>query len=468
LATPSVLIIGSIWPQEQASAACSRTISLIQACQDAGYQVACSADERETEATTRLRARGVTCTRMAPNDSAFDAYLAGLQPQVVIFDRFTTEEKFAWRVREVCPDSLRVLDTIDLHFLRLARMQAHQVNAAAFTAPMPWSELLLLAGDTALREVAAIYRSDLSLVTSDAELRLLVEEAGVRAELLQLCRLTYPPKVTQRTFAERQDYACIGNFRHPPNVDAVMWLKDAIWPLIRQMHPGGELHIWGAHAKSSHLAWSNPAQGFHVHGYADSPAIALAGCRVNLAPLRFGAGIKGKIADGWWWGAPAVSTWVGAEGMHAKMPFGGIIADTATELAKAAVRLYHEQPLWEAAAAAGSDLMTQLYLDAVTTQPFLSRLQRLLGSQPNSRCPNLTGQILWQQSMRSTEYFSRWIELKRQHGQPSANYATNGPDKEVPDVHHAAKVPASGLVAAAPVANQCPAVSHQIRASQKE
>jgi len=426
LATPSILILGSIWPQEQASAASNRSISLIQGCLDAGYQVACSADERETEATARLRARGVVCTRIAPNDPAFDVYLAGLQPRVVIFDRFTTEEKFAWRVREVCPDSLRVLDTIDLHFLRLARMQAHQADTAAFTTPMPWSELLRLAGDTALREVAAIYRSDLSLVTSDAELRLLVEAAGVPADLLQLCRLTYPTQVAQRNFAQRQDYACIGNFRHPPNVDAVTWLKDKIWPLIRHLHPDGQLHIWGAHAKPIHLAWSNPAQGFHVHGYADSPAKALAACRVNLAPLRFGAGVKGKIADGWWWGAPAVSTWVGAEGMHAQMPFGGLVATTATELARAAVRLYHEQPLWEAAAAAGTDLMTQLYQDAATTQAFLRRLELLLKDQNSSRSRNLTGQILWQQSMRSTEYFSRWIELKRLHGQPPSSYATNG------------------------------------------
>ena len=396
----------------------------MQACLEAGHQVFCSADEREHEATAQLRKRGVGCVRLAPNDPGFSEFLQGLQPRVVVFDRFTTEEKFSWRVRETCPDSVRVLDTIDLHGLRLARAMAHQAHPGAVPAPLGWLELLDLAGDTARREIAAIYRSDLSLLTSDAEMRLLTQEAEVPERLLHLCRLTYPELNSQLPFAARQGYSCIGNFRHPPNVDAMQWLKAEVWPLIRRLHPEGQVHIWGAHAKPHHLAWNEPKLGFHVHGYAEDPGVVLAGSRVNLAPLRFGAGIKGKIADGWWWGVPAVTTWVGAEGMHEQWPFGGIIADTAADLAQEAVRLYHDESLWEAAAASGSRILRHLYLPEATTQAFLGRLEQLLHGQTEARARNLTGQMLWQQGLRSTEYFSRWIEAKRLHGQQGAKRDT--------------------------------------------
>lgn len=406
---PKVLMLGSIWPEVGASAASTRVLGIVDALLACGYHVTFSADAKEGPSSQDLEKRGVSCIRLLTNDPAFDAFVAELQPDITIFDRYTTEEKFSWRVRAQCPTSVRVLDTIDLHFVRHARTKAH----AAGKDIRDWPTLLHFAGDIALREIAAIYRSDLSLIVSDEELSVLSTMAGVPLDLLHLYRLTYPIPPAKRTpFAERTGYIMIGSFRHPPNEDSVLWMKHELWPAIRRLQPNASIHIYGAHAQKKHLDLSAPAEGLHVMGYAADPLKLMAEKRVNLAPLRFGAGIKGKIADGWWSGTPVVTTAIGAEGMHGGLPFGGITAEKVDELALAAVALHDDASVWEAKSWASQTIIKQLYTPEVTELPFLARLQEQLATREALRLRNFTGQMLWQQTLRATEYFSRWIELK--------------------------------------------------------
>ena len=371
-------------------------MQLVTAFKDDGWQISFVADAREGASTEALRQLGVICTRLAPNDSAFDAHVAALKPDVTFFDKFTTEEKFGWRVRSAWPASLRVLDTIDLHFLRLGRDK----NVAA--------------NDIALREVAAIYRSDLSLLTSDHEMRLLQSACNVPASLLHVCRLAYPPLNATKAFHDRQHFAMVGNYKHPPNAEALIWLKKEIWPLIRQKMPNARVDVWGSYAGPEHLSQHAPDDGFYVQGHNEAHWEDLAKRRVNLAPLRAGAGIKGKIADGWWLGTPAVTTAIGAEGMHTGLPFGGLIRDDAAAIADAAVALHEDEALWNTSAADGRHLIESLYLANSTTTPLLNRIGMLRDYLDEARLANFTGAMLWQQGLRATEYFSRWIELKEQ------------------------------------------------------
>lgn len=410
VSSKKVLILGSIWPEPRASAASTRVLNIVQALLRAGFQVSFSADAKETSATSGLREMGVFCLRLPQNDQAFRSFVRQLQPDVAIFDRFTVEEKFSWQVREQCPDCLRVLDTVDLHFVRHARGRAFFAGEPAET----WPEIRKWAEDKPCREIAAIYRSDLSLVVSDYEMRLLIEDAGVPARLLLLSRLTYdaPPAVVP-SFHERAGYVMIGSFRHPPNEDSVYWTQKQLWPAIRKIDRGASIHVYGSHAQKKHLQLSAPATGFHVKGYAEDACHLMAKSRINLAPLRFGAGIKGKIADGWWSGTPVVTTPIGAEGMHQGLPFGGIVTRTVKELAEAAVHLYHDQPSWEKFSAQGRAIMGELYTWRATMDPFVERLSWLLENRTTERLQNFTGAMLWQTGMRATEYFSRWIEAKQ-------------------------------------------------------
>ena len=191
-------MLGTLWPKLGATAAFTRVLSIVTALIQAGHQVTYAADERENEGTTHLRALGVECLRLAPNDSSFDLWVLGARPNIAIMDRYATEEKFGWRLRAACPSCIRVLDSIDLHCLRIARGRAIGTTVDGLTA------VARLASDVLHREVAAIYRSDLTLVVSDFEWNFLVGECGVPATLLHLCRLSYPPRYqVVREFAGR-------------------------------------------------------------------------------------------------------------------------------------------------------------------------------------------------------------------------------------------------------------------------
>ncbi len=415
-----VLLLAQIWPERKASAASNRTLSLIKGFLDAGYALTVSADGRETDGTQYLREIGCTCVRMAPNDKAFDSWVAELAPAITVFDRFTTEEKFSWRVRAACPQSIRVLDTIDLHFLRLGREKALR---AGKESPLSWSELREYSGDILLRELASIYRSDLSLLTSDFEMKLLAENCGVAPSLFQLCRLVYPKPLSLDSsslplplplplapFESRKGFMMLGTFRHPPNEDSLQYLRYQLWPRIRAKLPGVEVRIWGAHAQPRHLALSDHTSGLKVKGHLDNLGEAFARSRVNLAPLRYGAGIKGKIADGWTFGTPALATSVAAEGMHGDLPFGGLVRDGLDALVEGAVALYEDANLWAESVQSGLRIIDTLYNQDETILRLLGRLESL--QVESGRFDNMLGEILWQQSLRSTEYFSRWLEAK--------------------------------------------------------
>lgn len=407
-----LLFLTQIWPEAQASAASTRTLSLLAAFHEAGYEITVGADSRETAATEGLRDLGYACVRLAPNDATFDSWVAELQPSVTCFDRFTTEEKFSWRVRAHCPNSLRVLDTIDLHFLRLGREKA-LATGLGWPHVTPWAELQNLAGDSLLRELAAIYRSDLSLIVSDFEMRLLELECGLPASLLQLCRLVYSrptAPLPQLPFSAREGFAMVGTFRHPPNEDALRYLKTHIWPGIRAQLPQAEIRVWGSHAKAHHLAQSG--QGIRVEGFTDKLPEVLRQTRVNLAPLRYGAGIKGKISDGWEQGTPTVATSLAAEGMHAELDFGGLVALDPESFIASAVKLYRDQELWEQASRSGLAILEALYRPELNTSALVQRVEFMQHELEESRRRNLVGRILWQQGLRSTEYFSRWLEAK--------------------------------------------------------
>jgi hypothetical protein len=412
-----LLLMGTVWPELTSSAAGARHFQLLRLLKQRGWDIHFTTTAVEKpEWVAKLTELGIPSQVMPANDSRIENFLKTLQPDFVIFDRFMTEEQFGWRVRECCPQAVRVLDTVDLHSLRRAREAAASANSDAIVDfnPLANTASAHLSTDT-LRELSAIYRSDLSLLISDFELRLLKNELQVPSQLLALYRFTYPKPQPERRlpFQERRGYAMIGNFRHPPNADATRWLKRELWPRIRARDPEAQVAIYGAYPSKEIMSLTSPREGFHVLGPAADAFEVLGKARVNLAPLRFGAGLKGKIADGWWAGTPAVTTAIGAEGMQIEgEAFGGRIAASAEEFAAQAVALAQSPQEWRHAQQAGDRILAELFDEQNEIQPLE---QVLLSAQTHlqaRRATNVTGQMLWHHTARSTEYFSRWIELK--------------------------------------------------------
>lgn len=412
-----VLIIGYVWPELQSSAAGLRDWNLIETFQDAQWDVSFASPSKINSFTEQLNLKGIPTFSVAANDCQFDHFIKELNPDFVIFDRFVIEEQFGWRVAENCPQAIRVLDTQDLHFLRRARADA--LKAGLSLQQIEHCQFPLTT-ETTLRELASMYRCDGTLILSEFEMKLLIEKYQLNPETLFLSRFHYPPVHPTPTFEERKDFIIIGNFRHPPNADGILWFRKEIWPLIRKQLPGVSVHIFGAYPPKEMIQLTQATQGFHVIGPVEDQFETLKKYRVNLAPLRFGAGIKGKISDGWWSGTPVVATPIGAEGMSGLLPWGGEIESHPDKFAEAAVKLYSNPTLWTASQEKGFSIMRELYSKNTHSKQLIHYFLTLKQNCSELRERNVIGAILQLQQNRSTKYFSKWIEEKQKRALPTS------------------------------------------------
>jgi len=402
------LIIGKHWPEPQSSAAGSRMMQLIEIFQEMGSVVFASAASTG-EFSANLEDSRVQTERIELNNSSFDHFIRELSPDVVMFDRFMSEEQFGWRVITQVPEALRILDTEDLHGLRFARQQAVKSGRGVNSED--------LHNETMLRELAAIYRCDLSLIISEAEIEWLTEKLKLPSALLRYLPflISLPSKSEVHklpSFTERKHLVTIGNALHPPNRDAIQVLHDQVWGKIRKQLPEAEMHIYGAYIDASIQKYHNPQAGFFVKGRAENVAEVMRNARVCLAPLRFGAGLKGKLVDAMRFGTPSVTTSVGAEGMAGQLPWCGFVSDDWEEFVQEAVALYSNASLWKQAQQNGFDILKERFDADVINKKFVQDLVECRNNLAGLRLQNFTGAMLQHQSLRSTEYMSRWIELK--------------------------------------------------------
>ncbi|MCW9709089.1 glycosyltransferase [Fodinibius salsisoli] len=406
----TLLIIGSVWPEPNSSAAGRRMMQLISLFQSWDYEVTFASSAAKTDFMSDLQANGVDCREVAINSSTFDAFAKELQPEVVLFDRFMVEEQFGWRVAEVCPNAVRILDTEDLHSLRRCRKQAVKEGSI-------FHKKDLLAADVAKREIASIYRCDLSLIISEFEMELLQEVFKVDHSLIQylpfLLKSVEQSTLQERpSYKERDHFVMIGNFRHPPNWDAVTYLRSDIWPLIRQKMPDAEVHIYGAYPSQKVWDIHKPEDGFFIEGRANNAEEVVEQARLSLAPLRFGAGLKGKLVESMRCGTPNVTTDIGAEGLAGNMEWAGSIANKAEEFAAEAIRLYKDQSAWDKAQWQGMRIINERFANKAFKSKLADTINEILENLDDHRKQNFIGSMLMHHSMASTRYMSKWIEEK--------------------------------------------------------
>ena len=403
----SLLIIGQTFPEPTTTAAGGRMLQLIEMFTSHGYGITFASSASSSEKSFNLDSIGVTTQQIVINDSSFDDFVRQLNPTLVLFDRFVTEEQFAWRVTQSCPKALKILDTEDLHFLRKARQQALKdatdvKDANLFT-------------ETAKREIASILRCDLSLIISEFEMKLLTDTFAVSKEILYYLPFMVtklPDSSNFPEFEQRNNFMTIGNLLHGPNVDSVLYLKKEIWPLIKKQLPQAQLYIYGNYAPQHILELHNQKQGFYIMGWADSVAHVMQKARVCLAPLRFGAGLKGKLLDAMLYGTPGVTTSIGAEGMYGDLLTPGVIADTPESFAELSVALYSDKIKWQQNAQRGVEIIKARYNGKAIAKDFMTRLDALKINLKLHRQSHFVGQILQHHSLQASKYLSKWIEEK--------------------------------------------------------
>ncbi len=406
----SLLIIGFVWPEPTTTAAGGRMLQLIDFFRTQNYDITFASTATRSEYSVDLSAFDIKTENIVLNDSSFDDFIKKLNPDIVLFDRFLTEEQFGWRVVEFAPKAIRILDAEDLHSLRQVREKLFKTNIE-FT-PSKW-----LQSDITKREVASMYRCDLSLIISTYELDLLLNGIKMDKKLLlhlpfQLNKIENEQIAGWLGYNARKDFMCIGNGKHAPNVDAIVWLKKEIWPLIRKSLPKSNLRIYGSYLPEHIQQMHNPKNGFYIEGWVENLAEVMGQCRINLAPLRFGAGIKGKLINAMQFGTPSITTSIGAEGMHGELPWSGWITDDAESFANAAVALYNHASDWRQSQENGVAIINAFYDKASLDKRLSDKILSLQNNLKKHREANFIGAMLIHQSMASTKYMSKWIEAK--------------------------------------------------------
>ena len=408
----TLLVIGKTWPESKSTGAGWRMLQLLDLFNSYGYSITFGSASAKTEFSDDLTALNISETDISLNDATFNELLKELKPDVVLFDRFMTEEQFGWRVADVCPDALRLLDTEDLHCLRIARETAYKVERK-----FKKEDVL---NDTAKREIASILRCDLSIIISEAEKLLLKNIFNVDENLLfYLPFLTNPftEDILNKlpSFEERQHFLMIGNWLHKPNADAVRFVKKEVWPLIKAELPDAKIYCYGAYQTDKFKQMHTPKDGFYISGRADSADVVFRNSKVLLSPLPYGAGLKTKFINAMQNGTPSVTNMVGAEGIAGALPYAGEIANTPKDIAKQAVQLYISKPKWQTAQKKGIEIINERFQRSGFEMLFEEKLKELSLNLKKYRQNNFIGQILQHHTLQSTKYLSKWIEEKNSH-----------------------------------------------------
>ncbi|GAB3744707.1 glycosyltransferase [Lysobacter olei] len=288
----------------------------------------------------------------------------GTRFDTIIVSRHYILDQMLPLLRRFAPQAKLVFDTVDLHYLR-ERRGAQMLGDAA---------LLKAAERTRRCELDLINRSDVTWVVSEVERALLAEDAPqARVEVLSnlhdLADAGLP-------FAERRDVVFVGGFRHPPNVDAVLWFAGEVWPHVQASEPGAVFHCIGGDVPPEIKALA-ARPGIRVHGHVPDIAPYMSDVRVAVAPLRFGAGVKGKVNLSMAHGQPVVATSCAVEGMHLRDGEDVLVADTPDAFAAAVLRVYRDEALWARLSANGrANVARHFSLDAGRAV-----VRRLLGRQ---------------------------------------------------------------------------------------
>ena len=319
-----------------------RTWRLLQVMRDSGCKVTFVADNLEYRApySADLAGEGVEVLH-GPHVRSIEAYLEehGREFDAVVLVRYYVALRYIDAVRRHAPQAQLIFDTVDLHFLRTRRQAELDDDRAAARQSQAIHD----------QELDCIRRCDVTWVVSPVEREVLAREAPAARVIVQTN--IHEPAATVAPFAGREGLLFVGGYRHPPNVDAAAWYAREILPHVRRLLPG----------VTSYFIGSNPPQavidlaqdGLEVVGFVPDLDPWLSRVRLSISPLRYGAGVKGKVNQAMSHGLPMVATPASVEGMHLQDGREVLIAETPEAFAEAVARLYGDEALWTRLSEAG-------------------------------------------------------------------------------------------------------------------
>jgi GT2 family glycosyltransferase/glycosyltransferase involved in cell wall biosynthesis len=330
-----ILLVDSMTPDAQRDSGSLRLFGMLKLLHQDGYQLSFAPDDGHAS-STEVEALGDLGVEVLARPWLQDipTWLAehGHELSAVILSRHTVAGQYAHLVRKHAPQAKLIFDTVDLHFLREQR-----------AAELTGQPAMQRQADASRRnELALIEQADVSFVVSPHEQALLKQlTPHAHVELLSNIHDVHGRRAP---FEGRRDLVFIGGWGHPPNADAIRWIADEILPALRAVLPDICVHIIGDMPEK--VRQELQRQGLELHGRVPDLSPWMDQCLASIAPLRFGAGVKGKINMAMSYGLPVIATPLAVEGMRLQDEMDVLVAGTADAFATACLRLNRDAGLW--------------------------------------------------------------------------------------------------------------------------
>lgn len=346
-----ILVVYPYFPEPDTNSGSLRLFELLRIFRKANHQLvflARSANDQKYR--NALEDLGIECiadfeANLSKLTTTFQQFLRSHRFDIAIFCHFDIYTYYAPFVRTFLPTCRCILDTVDLHFIRLER------EAELSKRP----EDVIKAQRVRDREWEAIRNADSVWVVTQQEKDILQKLALAETEKIYVIPNIHRLADTFPGFTERTGIVFLGGYRHAPNVDAVDYFMSDIYPHLSKLLPDLPFTILGSHPPEHFHTYTKQFAHIAVTGFVEDHRSLLFTHRVGIVPLRYGAGMKGKIGEYFSCHLPCVTTTIGAEGMHLKDRQHILLADDAYQFAKSIVELYTNQKLWEQLATEGLD-----------------------------------------------------------------------------------------------------------------
>ncbi|MBE9549151.1 MAG: glycosyltransferase [Proteobacteria bacterium] len=330
-----LLLIDACTPQPDQDSGSVRIINMMRIFRDLGYQVTFFPDNRAWDGkySEALQALGI---EVLYNDwiNNLPEFFAnrGSEFETVVISRHYIAENYLSLLEKHMSQARFIFDTVDLHYLREQRHAELEQDQALFKT----------AARSRRAELKIINQADTTLVVSPFEKSILAHDApDARVDIVSNI---HPLHGSRKSFSERKDIFFVGGYQHPPNIDSAIWLANEIWPLIHAKLPEVNCYLLGSKAPPE--VQKLGGDGLIFKGFVEQLEPWLDNCRIALAPLRYGAGVKGKVNMSMSFGQPVVASGIAVEGMYTENGREVLVADDVEGFAAEVVRLYENEKLW--------------------------------------------------------------------------------------------------------------------------
>jgi len=350
------------FPEADRNAGALRVFEILRMLVAGGHSVTFLASgENEPKYRQALEDMGIECLcdadrAVVGNVDAFGSYLRERGFQVGVFVQHFIYNRYAPYFRMLLPDCRLVFDALDLEYVRCEReAQVLGTREARENANrIKREEHAVIRDADAIWTVTEVEKQTVLSITPDKHVDVIPTIHDVEAN--------------PTGFDDREGIVFLGNYQHRPNVNAINYFMKDIFPQVNQALPDVRFLIAGAYPAEDLYRHEKDWPNVKVTGYVEDHRALLMSCRVGIAPLRYGAGMKGKIGEYLCCGLPCVTSSVGSEGMFLTHETEVLVADNPGDFASSVIRLYSDRSLWEQMAKAGLAHMRQFSFDTVSSR----------------------------------------------------------------------------------------------------